>query len=193
MMLECGNSPLRLVYWSIDMLWTASCEKYKAFPKSTLLHTTHDQLHVRLTLSIQNFGLSMHPGQPNKSPDNQKIWCSCPTDNHKFWRPSCETQAQPCMDNQKLGRTIRNCNLVVCGTTIYFSLIRTLLTLYTEWRILMDKTCSMHIKLKSITITCVALFHCRPFTKEVRSWASSKRERRRWWPTPRTSAKPPTN
>ncbi len=34
----------------------------------------------------------------------------------------------PCTDTQKLGRTTRNCNLVVRGTTTYFSLIRTLVT-----------------------------------------------------------------
>ncbi len=38
--------------------------------------------------------LSVRPGQPQKSPDNQKYWCRCPTDNHKFWRSSCETQPQ---------------------------------------------------------------------------------------------------
>ncbi len=26
--------------------------------------------------------LSVSPGQPKKSPDNQKYWCGCPTDNH---------------------------------------------------------------------------------------------------------------
>ncbi len=39
--------------------------------------------------------LSVRPGQPKMLPDNQKYWCSCPTDNHEFWRPSCETQPQP--------------------------------------------------------------------------------------------------
>ena len=56
----------------------------------------------------------------NKSPDNQKIWCSYPTDYHKFWRPSCKTQAQPCTDNQKLGRTTKNGNMVVRGTILFF-------------------------------------------------------------------------
>ena len=75
--------------------------------------------------------LSVRPGQPKMSPDNQKYWCGCPTDNHKFSCPSCETRPHlPCSkygqpktwtDNQKL-------SLVVRGTTIYFSLIRTLLT-----------------------------------------------------------------
>ncbi len=74
--------------------------------------------------------LSVRPGQPKKSPDNQKYWCGCPADNHKFSCPRCETLPHlPCSkyrDNQKLGRTTRNCTLVVRGTTIYFSLIRTL-------------------------------------------------------------------
>ncbi len=47
---------------------------------------------------------------------------SCPScEIRPHWRCSKYT------DNQKLGQTIRNWNLVVRGTTIYFSLIRTLL------------------------------------------------------------------
>ncbi len=58
------------------------------------------------------FWLSVRLGQPKKSPYNQKFWRGCPTDNHKFSCPSCETRPHlPCskfgqpktwMDNQKL-------------------------------------------------------------------------------------------
>ncbi len=54
--------------------------------------------------------LSVRPGQ--MSLDNQKYWCGCPTDNHKFLCLSCETRPHvPCpkygqptswTDNQKL-------------------------------------------------------------------------------------------
>ena len=76
--------------------------------------------------------LSVRPGQPKRSPDNQIYWCGCPTDNHKFSCPSCETLLHLlCFkdtDNQKFGRTTRNGNLLVRETTIYFSLIRTLVS-----------------------------------------------------------------
>ncbi len=64
------------------------------------------------------------PGTTKKVAGQPKYSCGCPTDNHNFLCPSCETRPT---DNQKLGRTTRNCNLVVRGTTIYFSLIRTLI------------------------------------------------------------------
>ena len=75
-----------------------------------------------------------------------KFWLSVRLDNQKshrttknidtvFWRttmnlwPKCSFKRVyiPSTDNQKLGRSTRNCNLVVHGTTIYFSFIRTLL------------------------------------------------------------------
>ena len=79
------------------------------------------------------FWLSVRPEQPKKSLDNQKYWCGCPTDNNKYsgpqlWKstPATIVYLVQSTDNQKLGRTTKNCNLVVRGTTIYFSLIRTL-------------------------------------------------------------------
>ncbi len=86
-------------------------------------------------LQPSKFWLSVRPGQPKTLPDNQKYWCSCPTDNHKFWRPSCETQPQQLPMFHV--RTTRYCTLVVRGTTIYFSLnsntaiaiLRTLVTM----------------------------------------------------------------
>ncbi len=90
----------------------------------------HASLAVHQTpTQSSKFWLSVRLGQPKKSPDNQQYWCSCPTDNHKFWRPSSTAviivYLVPCTDNQKLGRTTRNCNPVVRGTIIYF-FIRTL-------------------------------------------------------------------
>ena len=69
------------------------------------------------------FWLSVRPRQPKKSPDNQKYWCSCSTDNHysvakiKLYMYILTV---PSTDNQKRGWTTRNCNLVVRGSTIYF-------------------------------------------------------------------------
>ena len=69
------------------------------------------------------FCLSVRPRQPQKSSDNQKYWCSCPTDNHKavvkftFVR---DYLTVPSRDNQNLGQTTRKCYLVACVTTIYF-------------------------------------------------------------------------
>ncbi len=80
------------------------------------------------------FWLSVRPGQLKKSPDNQKYWCGCPTDNYnifmsQLWNSTPATNGLPCpkyMDTQKLGRTTKNCSLlVVRGTTMY--IIRTLL------------------------------------------------------------------
>ena len=70
--------------------------------------------------------LSVRPGEPKKSPDNQKYWCSCLTDNHKS---VAKTHFCICVYLYTVFqvRTTRNCNLVVCETTIYFSLIRMLL------------------------------------------------------------------
>ncbi len=71
--------------------------------------------------------LSVRPGQPKMSPDNQKYWCGCPTDNRLPAEKLNLIYLVPSTDNQKLGRTTRYCNLVVRGTTIYFFLIRTLI------------------------------------------------------------------
>ncbi len=35
----------------------------------------------KLSPQRSKFWLSVRPGQPKKSPDNQKYWCRCPTDN----------------------------------------------------------------------------------------------------------------
>ncbi len=42
--------------------------------------------------------LSLRPGQPKKSPDNQKYRCSCPTDNHKSVAKThlCTCIPKPC-------------------------------------------------------------------------------------------------
>ena len=93
------------------------------------------------------FRLSVRQGQPKELPDNQKYWCSCPTDNHKSvakihlytcilvisiysnkvkYNVNTKTLFQVWTTKTLLGRTTSNCNLVVRGTTIYFSLIRTL-------------------------------------------------------------------
>ena len=53
------------------------------------------------------FRLSVRPGQLKKSPDNQKYWCSCPTDNHKSVAKGHLYTCIPSTDNQKLGRTTK--------------------------------------------------------------------------------------
>ena len=53
--------------------------------------------------------------------EGKRSWLNVAISRLSF--PSSETWPQPSTDNQKLGRTTRNFNLVVCGTTISFSLV----------------------------------------------------------------------
>ena len=79
-----------------------------------------------MSLPAFEIWLSMRPGQPKKSPDNHKYWCCCTTNNHKSVAENHLCTCIPSTDNQKRGQTTKNCNLVVRGTTIFFSLILTL-------------------------------------------------------------------
>ncbi len=51
-------------------------------------------LHWTTPSAFENavVNLSVHPGQPKKSPDNQKYWCGCPMNNHKFSCPNSKTR-----------------------------------------------------------------------------------------------------
>ena len=79
------------------------------------------------SISVRNFGCPCERDNQKKSRrTTTKYWCSCPTDNHKSLAKGHLCTCILSKDIQKLGRTTKNCNLVVRRRTVYISLIRTL-------------------------------------------------------------------
>ncbi len=72
--LRCTSCPSKCVQsWNVVYSCQSRC--------------VHEMLHAAFEI-----WLSVGPGQPQKSPDNQKYWCSCPTDNHIGCKGSCYVQ-----------------------------------------------------------------------------------------------------